>query len=349
MDISAWSSKFIKISNKLLSQFSGELRLRLPERFDAIGENLLSLYRITKMLGNGESQEIFLQVLLARLFTSCFNSDHDYFTLYPIFPKDIWQYYERKANKKIQYRSLKGVYNLDLIETWILEGYACKNICEASKGDIVIDGGAHTGNTAIYFSEKVGLEGHVHAFEPSPTTFSYLEQNISDVGLPNISNVHAALGEFVGQVTFPDSLCPGASLNGKFYGVENVSVPQTTIDSYCSSHNIIPTFIKLDVEGAEYQTLNGAKESIQKYNPKMVISLYHRDNDFVEIPHLLLDINPYYEFYVKHSSNNLCETVLFCKPTDYKNEIPNSTNEEEEYISALKESLLSFRKYIEKT
>ncbi len=71
------------------------------------------------------------------------------------------------------------------------------------------------------------------------------------------------------------------------------------------------TFIKMDIEGSELAALQGAKETIQKYRPKLAISLYHKPEDMLEIPNYILNIVPDYKLYLRHYATNLWETVLY--------------------------------------
>ena len=72
------------------------------------------------------------------------------------------------------------------------------------------------------------------------------------------------------------------------------------------------SFIKLDVEGMEYDTLLGARQTIAQYRPKIAVCVYHKPDDLFRIYSLLRDINPDYMFKLRHHSSLLMETVLYC-------------------------------------
>ena len=74
------------------------------------------------------------------------------------------------------------------------------------------------------------------------------------------------------------------------------------------------TFIKMDIEGAEYEALLGAKETIQKNKPKLAISIYHKPEDIISIPKLIKSMVPNYRLYIRHYSNADNETVLYANP-----------------------------------
>ena len=68
----------------------------------------------------------------------------------------------------------------------------------------------------------------------------------------------------------------------------------------------------MDIDGAEYSALLGAKEIICKYKPKLTICIYHSFEDRFRIPELIKSFVPEYKFYLKKSSP-VYETILFCK------------------------------------
>lgn len=71
------------------------------------------------------------------------------------------------------------------------------------------------------------------------------------------------------------------------------------------------TFIKMDIEGAEKEALIGARNIIRNQKPKLAVSIYHKKEDIWELPELLLEINPEYQFYLRHYSLRDAETVLY--------------------------------------
>jgi FkbM family methyltransferase len=72
------------------------------------------------------------------------------------------------------------------------------------------------------------------------------------------------------------------------------------------------TYIKMDIEGSEYQALDGAREIIQKYKPLLAISLYHLKDDFRKLPLLINEICPEYKHYcLEQYSYWYYDTVLY--------------------------------------
>ena len=60
------------------------------------------------------------------------------------------------------------------------------------------------------------------------------------------------------------------------------------------------TFIKMDIEGSELRALKGARKLITKNHPKLAICVYHKNEDFIQIPQYLHKLVPEYKFYMKH-------------------------------------------------
>lgn len=70
-------------------------------------------------------------------------------------------------------------------------------------------------------------------------------------------------------------------------------------------------FIKMDIEGSEYEALKGAQRTIRKDHPILAISIYHKPEDVIQIPEYILELSESYRFYIRHYSTDLSETILY--------------------------------------
>mgnify|MGYP002700322672 CR=1 FL=1 len=95
-------------------------------------------------------------------------------------------------------------------------------------------------------------------------------------------------------------------------GNGGTSVPVVSIDNCL--YGMAPSFIKMDIEGAEQQALSGAKSTIRKYKPTLAICVYHKPADLWEIPELIDDIWPGYDMYLRVHEHMGLSTVLYCVP-----------------------------------
>lgn len=185
----------------------------------------------------------------------------------------------------------------------------------AEKGDVVFDLGGCYGDTALYFSEKVGKTGRVYSFEFIPGSIEIFERNMKlNPDLQStIVIVNSPLWDKPDiDIYFQD--CGGGSKVSfeKFSNWEGTK-KTTTIDAFVSEQNIDKVdFIKSDIEGAEPFALEGAKDTLRRFRPKLAISIYHSMDDFVNIINQIDELNLGYKFYLGHASIYASETILFC-------------------------------------
>ena len=138
-------------------------------------------------------------------------------------------------------------------------------------GMVVLDIGAHIGEYTIRASELVGASGQVHAFEPNPVMFRYLERNAARSPLDNIIVQQAAVADKQGKMEFAiqsepsiSSLVPGADQLARA-PVQTIAVPVQTLDAYCVEYGLEQVdFIKIDIEGAELLAFKGAKSLLSQ-------------------------------------------------------------------------------------
>lgn len=70
-------------------------------------------------------------------------------------------------------------------------------------------------------------------------------------------------------------------------------------------------FIKLDIEGDEKIALEGGRNLIKKYFPRMMVSAYHKCEDLWELPLLIHEINPQYKIYLGHQPHAAFEPEIY--------------------------------------
>ncbi|MEO1263023.1 MAG: FkbM family methyltransferase, partial [Bacteroidota bacterium] len=212
------------------------------------------------------------------------------------------------------YFSTKGCYSSIIREHYKLPISQNKFI-GAENGDVVLDLGGCFGDTALYFAEQIGSTGKVYSFEFIPGNIDIFNRNLElnpDLK-SNISIVKNPLWDKSDLDVYYEDRGGGSKVSfEKFQGWEGAT-KTTTIDDFVVEQNIKKVdFIKTDIEGAEPFALNGAKETIKRFKPKLAISIYHSMDDFVNIIHQIDKLNLGYKFYLGHASIFTAETVLFC-------------------------------------
>lgn len=212
----------------------------------------------------------------------------------------------------------------------LLSGYVFlpQDVRESLKDKTFFDFGAFDGRGAIMYSE---FAKKVYAFEPMEQ-FSLVCANISECGLnERVIGVNAGVGSVSGTLDFVFRSGSSHLIRSdevSFYvdgGHKVVSVPVYTIDDFVQKEEIGNVgLLKFDVEGAEYGAIQGGLETIKKYRPVLLISVYHTFRDFFEIKDVIKGLNLGYKFMFRHLVSddpydvdanhqlNASECVLIC-------------------------------------
>jgi FkbM family methyltransferase len=138
----------------------------------------------------------------------------------------------------------------------------------ARPGMVVIDVGAHVGYYTLLAARQVGARGKVYAFEPEPANFSLLQQNVALNGYGNVVATKSAVSNRVGPATlFLTSLDSGrhSTHHHGLPGDGTVAVAATTLDAFLQAEGWPAVdLIKVDVEGAELDVLEGMEQLLRK-------------------------------------------------------------------------------------
>ena len=153
-----------------------------------------------------------------------------------------------------------------------------------------MDLGAYTGDTVAEFLGRVTNYNKIIAVEPDKKSFRKLKLNTEGISDIRIENV--AVGKNCGM--FPFSMKGGRNSSS---GGENL-IEFKSIDELSQNENI--TYIKMDLEGEEENAILGGRETIVKNKPKLLVSAYHRTDDFLRLPKAVLSIRDDYKIYLRH-------------------------------------------------
>jgi FkbM family methyltransferase len=142
-----------------------------------------------------------------------------------------------------------------------------------SSGDRAVDVGAHVGRHTLPLAAIVGPEGRVYAFEPLPFAADALNASLAEHPLPAVVLERTAVAaqsgeaEFVVALDRPEesSLRERARYNGETR-LTRIKVAVTTLDQSVPPGSPI-RFIKIDVEGAEWEVLKGGEHLIRRDEP----------------------------------------------------------------------------------
>jgi FkbM family methyltransferase len=151
-------------------------------------------------------------------------------------------------------------------------------------GDTVVDVGAGIGDDALVFSRLVGETGHVFAIEAHPRTFRCLVKTIAANGLSNVTAIHAALSDADGEImisTTDNFLSASVVAGGRA-----TPVKARTLDGLLDElRRPAPSFLKMNIEGAETAALLGMRRTLGA-TPRVVVSCHDFKADRGDDPSL---------------------------------------------------------------
>jgi FkbM family methyltransferase len=192
---------------------------------------------------------------------------------------------------KYDYKAYCPINKDDLINMTIREDEIIERFTP-KMGDIVVDVGAHIGRYSIISSKRIGQNGKVVAIEAHPHNFEILNRNIKLNKLTNIITLNHAVyskatkiklytrGQQLGHTIYNTIITDRAKKEDGF-----VDINANTLDNLLQQNGINEVnWIKIDVEGAEFEVLKGAHNILS--NSKDIAIL-------IEVHNLSKDTNLY--------------------------------------------------------
>ena len=145
------------------------------------------------------------------------------------------------------------------------------------KKTFLLDCGSNYGFYSFYLA-SLSVGNEVLAFEASPKTFASFKENLDLNNFKNINFRNVAISEISGKfVSFYESHndWESSATHNKFKNTKIVTIETTTIDQELLNKdlNSFAVIIKLDIEGNEFNAIQGGKDTILKYEPLIIIEL----------------------------------------------------------------------------
>lgn len=162
-------------------------------------------------------------------------------------------------------------------------------IVKPSSDEVYLDLGAYDGDTVEQLLKHTRGVKRILAVEPDTRNFRKLSAKFEGSTVVELYNVGA--WECDTQLSFSEKAGRQSSLG------EGKLTPMRSVDSLLAGENA--TYIKFDVEGAEAKALTGARQTIEKYKPKLEVALYHRNEDIFELPLMVAQIYNGYKLYIR--------------------------------------------------
>jgi FkbM family methyltransferase len=148
-------------------------------------------------------------------------------------------------------------------------------------GQTVLDIGAHKGGYLYLMLQLIGKNGSIVAFEPQSLLFNYISKMKRILNWENVTIEHIALSDtetettlFIPTNNVSSKSAPGATiLNNRERNDIGFTekVDTDSLDHYCSTHNVAPDFLKIDVEGNELNIFKGGMVTLSKHKPRIIV------------------------------------------------------------------------------
>jgi FkbM family methyltransferase len=180
-----------------------------------------------------------------------------------------------------------------------------------------LDFGAYVGDTFEFFYSKIINLGkkivYYAGFEPFERNYKSLLENLKKYEDVSMHLLPLAAGSKSELICFEEkSADTQFSKSSNYYNHDSIPIFTVVPDEIFK--NIKFNLIKIDTEGSELEILKGLKNIIKENKPVMMISLYHKAEDFYEIPWYIKQIFPDSAFYIRTHGTFFMETVLYVVP-----------------------------------
>jgi FkbM family methyltransferase len=203
---------------------------------------------------------------------------------------------------------LTGNYG-DLEKYFEKEQYFPKDIIHLHDSEVFVDCGALGGETSGEFVQKTaGKYGHLYMFEPDPLNYELTKAYILLESIKDADVFSIGVSRDEGTISFVSELQGSSHIAGN--GEATTMIQVNSLDNVLYERPYNPTYIKMDIEGAEMDAMAGAQMIISRDRPKLAISAYHKPEDMWDIPYWIMQLNLGYKVYLRQHAP-FTETVCY--------------------------------------
>jgi FkbM family methyltransferase len=180
--------------------------------------------------------------------------------------------------------------------------------------EMFVDCGAFDGDSVDAFVRRTRQEfRQILALEPDPLNFKKMKERVA--GYPaavrrKIRMEQVGVADFNCTLRFDAEGSMSSATNP--YGALEITC--MTVDDLLQ--DTTPTYIKIDIEGAEPEALHGASRSIRRSAPILAVSAYHRPNHLWHIPGLVKSLREDYHLFLRPHNEDGWDTVCYAVPAD---------------------------------
>ncbi len=186
--------------------------------------------------------------------------------------------------------------------------------------EVFVDCGAYNLDTSLDFiAWTQNNYSQIYAFEPFKQVYKDDLKRIKEEKFKKIQLYNLAVWKqktrlpmlirYSGDSTISESI-----INFNSHLHDFTDIEANSIDNVLKNKKV--TLIKYDIEGSEAEAIEGSKNLIKLNKPRLLVSVYHLPMDIIKLSLEILQINPTYQFYLRHQSFTNNETILYCFNSD---------------------------------
>lgn len=191
--------------------------------------------------------------------------------------------------------------------------YFPSDLFDLAPDEVLIDCGAFDGDSIRAFLHRTGdsFKAAV-ALEPDPVTRLRFEKWRDTLPSGQASRIHLlpyATGDRRETLSFHSTGTAASALGAGRLQVESLPLDESVA-------KFAPSFIKMDIEGAEPATVQGSRRILREQKPILAVCLYHAQEHLWQIPLLIKSLNPGYQLFLRRYSDECWELVCYAVPNE---------------------------------
>lgn len=312
----------------------GNVRVYSPDKlYSENSDNVIILicaanknaYEITDTLSGIDDFAIFYWNVLNNEFKNeisneLYDCDEQIYNI----KKRLYDDYSRKVLQEVVNRRIAGIYSgYDDLKVKGEIQYIFPPALFSKNEGALLDCGGYIGDSVDRFVNILGNDlNKIYSFEALQQNISALEKKKNEVSEKwngEIIIVPFALADKRKTIPFCEVEEGGGSFSPDFRcttrfkcanPVNMFDVEAVKIDDIIKETETI-RYIKMDIEGAEYEALIGAEKTIKREKPGLAISIYHNAKDYYRLAELIINYVPEYKLAVRHHKAKHVDTVLY--------------------------------------
>ena len=297
--------EFHNLVNEIKSLSEKEIYYRIRKNFDSIPDetkkSFMDFFNKFDYWGllnidNNNYEEIELKQI------ALYNHIDDFSWLY--------EHLADYRSKRTLYSILNNWYNYDFYTTTrtkesLYDDYFDLDVVKCNENEVIVDLGAYTGDTILSYIHNYGEDSYkkIYCYEITPSTFEILKENLK--GFKNIE--YRLKGVSDEETTMSISNNEESASANNLINNEEGNVIVTTLEQDIKEKI---TLIKMDIEGFEQKAIRGCQSHILNDHPKLLISVYHNNEDLWKIAKMVYEIHDDYKFYLRYKSSTLYPTEI---------------------------------------